>query len=170
MSWQRSEHLQAPPTDFPPKIPGSDTLRQAALQASWQRDKRVAQRRIAWRWVLWYLRKYSLVVVVGLVLLTGVAYLGGAFSGWAEDSIQAAAHPTAVAAPVLHRPSLVPTTTQPSLSEPVTDFSEHLDPLILRTSTLLAKRTAAPPSPPLSVATADTLTLKPETWLHSKEP
>ena len=35
-------------------VPDIDGLRRAALQASWRRDRRVAQRRMAMRWALWY--------------------------------------------------------------------------------------------------------------------
>lgn len=42
----------------------SNTLRQAALQASWQRDRRVAGRRQAWRWALYWSWRYGKKVFV----------------------------------------------------------------------------------------------------------
>ena len=37
----------------------SNTLRQAALHARWQRDRRVAGRRQAWRWALYWSWRYG---------------------------------------------------------------------------------------------------------------
>jgi hypothetical protein len=50
----------------------SNTLRQAALQRSWQRDQRVARRRLALRWLLWWLWKCRYVL---LIVCAVVAYL-----------------------------------------------------------------------------------------------
>ena len=38
----------------PAPVPDIDVLRRAALQASWRRDRRIARRRTAMRWALWY--------------------------------------------------------------------------------------------------------------------
>lgn len=46
----------------------SDSLRQAALQASWHRDHRVARRREAWRWVMFWGWKYGR--TIGMIVLT----------------------------------------------------------------------------------------------------
>ena len=37
----------------------SDTLREAALRASWQRDHHVGRRRQAWRWTLFWIWKFG---------------------------------------------------------------------------------------------------------------
>lgn len=36
-------------------VPSTESLRQRALSISWRRGRRVAQRRLAWRWLLWCL-------------------------------------------------------------------------------------------------------------------
>lgn len=41
-------------------VPDSETLRQAALQASWRRDHQVGRRRRWWRWVAWGFWRYGL--------------------------------------------------------------------------------------------------------------
>lgn len=48
----------------PVPVIDSNTLRQAALQASWQRDRRVAGRRQAWRWALYWSWRYGKKVFV----------------------------------------------------------------------------------------------------------
>jgi hypothetical protein len=53
----------------------TNTLRQAALQNSWQRDQRVARRRLAVRWVLWWLWKYRYYLLAVSALCTVLAYL-----------------------------------------------------------------------------------------------
>ena len=49
----------------------SDTLREAALRASWQRDHHVARRRQAWRWTWFWIWKYGSLaaVVIGPIAL-----------------------------------------------------------------------------------------------------
>ena len=49
-------------------IPGSDTVRRAALSASWARDRQVARRRLALRWLLWASWRIVLPVLLALVL------------------------------------------------------------------------------------------------------
>jgi hypothetical protein len=69
----RSPELQAlgaPRRGLP--VIDTNTLRQAALQTSWLRDQRVARRRLAIRWTLWWLwkcRYYLLAVCAILILL-----------------------------------------------------------------------------------------------------
>jgi hypothetical protein len=70
----------------------TNTLRQAALQNSWQRDQRVARRRLALRWVLWWLWKcrYYLLAVCAvlalLVYLLGTAWLTTDFADTTPDA------------------------------------------------------------------------------------
>jgi hypothetical protein len=53
--------------------PDAEALRQAALRASWSRDRRVARRRVALRWLAWAFWRYGLpillVVVVGATVV-----------------------------------------------------------------------------------------------------
>lgn len=53
-------------------LPDTEALRQAALRASWARDRQVGQRRLQWRWVQWGLQNIGLplaVVGVGAALV-----------------------------------------------------------------------------------------------------
>ena len=169
MLWQRSEPLK-PPHELPPSIPGSDLVRQAALQASWQRDRRVAQRRIAWRWTVWYVQRFSPHVLVGVTALAGVAYLTGSLPSW-SDRGAGPERPAPSVAPAPYSPPSVPTTAlvnAPSVEQaaaPATDL-----PLTLRASLALGAALATPAPAPAAPNSPDTLTLKPENWLHSKEP
>lgn len=45
---------------IPASLPSSEDVRRNALQASWQRDRLVASRRLLWRWTWWYARKLLL--------------------------------------------------------------------------------------------------------------
>lgn len=53
----------------------TNTLRQTALQNSWQRDQRVARRRLAVRWVLWWVWKYRYYLLALCAVLVSVVYL-----------------------------------------------------------------------------------------------
>ncbi|HAJ11196.1 MAG: hypothetical protein WCS60_00755 [Hydrogenophaga sp.] len=54
-------------------LPNTESVRQAALAASWRRDRAVARRRLAWRWAGWYLwRSLPYLLVAGALLATGV--------------------------------------------------------------------------------------------------
>lgn len=66
-----AEHLNAPQP-----VIDSNSLREAALRASWHRDHRVARRREAWRWVLFWGWKYgrtASAIVVPLVMAVWLA-------------------------------------------------------------------------------------------------
>lgn len=66
MPWLSNASPKRPHTPAP--VPDVDALRLAALQASWQRDRWVARRRVAMRWALWYAGKYGLQVLLALVV------------------------------------------------------------------------------------------------------
>ena len=66
MPWLSNASRKRPHTPAP--VPDVDALRLAALQASWQRDRWVARRRVALRWVLWYAGKYGLQVLLALAV------------------------------------------------------------------------------------------------------
>lgn len=168
MLWQRSEP-QEPPRHLPPTIPGSDSVRQAALQASWRRDRRVARRRIAWRWVTWYFQRFSPHVLVGVALLIGATYLNGSLSSWPATSDR----PAGPAAAVASTPSLQPAAPVVQAPEPPVQQAEETAtdlPMRLRASSALEVHAAAPSPPVGPKISPDTLSLKPENWLHSKEP
>jgi hypothetical protein len=169
MLWHRDERLPPSAPTRSPVVPGSDALRQAALEASWRRDRKVAQRRIAWRWVVWCLQRYSLPVLGGLGAMGLVIYVAGL---WPQEPAVPSSH--AVTAPERQTSGGAPSAPAPSetttvMTTPAEDPSDQA-PLRLRGSVLLndARATSLPDS--VAPVSADTLSLKPETWLHSKEP
>lgn len=166
MQWQRSEDLSKPHPN-PKFIPDSESLRLAALQASWRRDHRVAQRRIAWRWTTWYVQRYAPHAFAALLLLAGVAYLSGVRPSWSWPE-----NPSTDREPMpRYVPPLVPVAVIPADAPPDTpDIAVEDDdaPLVLRNS--LNFETRSPTATPVVQTSADTLSLKPENWLHSKEP
>jgi hypothetical protein len=50
-------------------VPSTEAIRQAALSASWARDRRVARRRLAWRWLLWAGWRIGLPLLLALALV-----------------------------------------------------------------------------------------------------
>jgi len=70
MPWSKrsSTPKSNPDTRHSVAVPSSDTVRQAALRASWARDHRVARRRLAFRWLLWAWWRIGLPVLVALAL------------------------------------------------------------------------------------------------------
>jgi hypothetical protein len=67
----------------------TNTLRESALRASWQRDQRVARRRLAIRWTLWWLWKYGFFILAACALLTALIYLlyrTGVIGPWMTDA------------------------------------------------------------------------------------
>jgi hypothetical protein len=168
MLWRRSEPLKLP-RDLPPTIPGSDSVRQAALQASWRRDRRVAQRRIAWRWTVWYLQRFSPHVLTGMALLVGAAYFSGSLLSWPGHADRAEMADSTLARAPYSPPSVPTAPVITPLAEPPTVPDSDV-PLTLRASLALGATAIAPPPAPETRISPDTLTLKPENWLHSKEP
>lgn len=55
-------------------VTDSDALRRAALARSWQRDRRVGRRRLAWRWCLWLLGRYALPVAAVVVAVASATW------------------------------------------------------------------------------------------------
>lgn len=49
-------------------VPTSEMLRQAALQASWRRDRHVGPRRIRWRWFAWGATRWAMPVLAAAIL------------------------------------------------------------------------------------------------------
>jgi len=57
-------------------IPSSEVLRQAALHASWARDRSRRRRKLAWRWTEWLVTRWIFPVVMAGAL------------GWVPASLQ----------------------------------------------------------------------------------
>jgi hypothetical protein len=118
----------------------TNTLREAALRASWRRDQRVARRRLAIRWTLWWIWKFKHFILAACVLLAGLIYL-------------------------LHRNGLLPTwrVALPAVAAPDSG-------LPLRLERQLQERRSSSPNPPLLPRDASApVQLKPETQLKIKE-
>lgn len=167
-------------------VPDTEAVRQAALRASWRRDRWVARRRLLGRWLLWCLRRYVLPIVLiiglGLLLWLGVwPSLRKPFET-ARPAVASSAplpptppNPPMGSAPGPQGPVLPPPANDPP---PSTTLASGIDPVDaahnagLRLDTHWPTATTAqtpvqtaPPAPPPS-----TPHLKPENWLHSKEP
>ncbi len=122
----------------------TNTLRQAALQKSWQRDQRVARRRLAVRWVLWWVWKYRYNLLALCAVLVSVVYLLYQF------------HPAWQPA---HSVDNMPDTSQ-----------VHQNELRLRMqSQMLSPSDAASRTDPSIPPSTDSFQLKPETQLKIKE-
>lgn len=184
MLWRRSaSHLTIPPVA---PVPDAEALRRAALQASWARGRWVARRRVALRWALWASTRYLMpaLAVFGMAAWLWLGVLPGMHNPWPRLQQWAGGSPApavAPSAPVAHVTPALPApaaTTTPSEPPAAVEFSpegeELPQPLALKfearwaaaAQTQPASATPAPaaadpePSPPL----------KPENWLHSKEP
>ena len=171
MNWtSRAPELQPALTSqrSPAPVPNIDVLRRAALQASWQRDRRIARRRTAVRWALWY-------GVRGLPLLLAAA----AVTVWVLVP-----HLVRLQAPV--QPSALPTLLNPPRDEPGIQLRLESPfqrmppsasaPLAPATSASAVMPTVQVPFlQPLPQPLPQTLPqfspqLKTDNWLHSKEP
>lgn len=154
--------------------PTSDALRLATLQASWARDRQVARRRLAWRWLVWAWWRYLLPATAVLALSAWLAawWLPQAHQqlsrlpapSTAQDRTQA--RPTARPAPTAPDPTLTAEGEPLDLGQPDTE------PLALRLDSRWAVPRAAAPEGSLSSGEEPLPApiLTPENWLHSKEP
>lgn len=155
--------------------PSAEALRMATLQASWARDRQVARRRLAWRWLVWAWWRYLLpaALVLGSAAWL-VTWLLPEANRLLARQLAPAASQTASPAPLQpDRPA--PTPSVPLLTaegEPIDLGRPDQDALVLR----LDSQWAAPRPVPTTTsypAEEDALpvpTLMPENWLHSKEP
>lgn len=186
MLWRRTAPTPLIPQTTP--VPDAEALRLALLQASWQRGRWVARRRVAGRWLLWVLTRY---------LLPALAVFGLAvwlWQGWAQQPdhpLRRLVHWGAWSAPPpapVHPPAQHPARTaalaapadlMPADAPPDEPFNPEGDirvtPLALRLDTRwgFAHSPAAMPAAPPQAETAESdpsPALKPENWLHSKEP
>jgi hypothetical protein len=103
-------------------VPDSESLRRAALQASWQRGRWIARRRLWWRWTVWVLLRYVLPAVAVLALMGGLAYGWSLLKSGSSDAPMEPATAPAIAAPV------PPPETEPDAApEPAANASLRLD-------------------------------------------
>ena len=195
MLWRRSIP-QSPRSPGPKPVPDTNELRRAALQASWQRDRHVAQRRMAMRWALWYsARAVPVLVVAGAVAafvwLWVVPRLSGTALNLAAPQSQPVRAPVPaplpvtvpVPAPVPIAPTIAPPT--PQFAAPAYDTSAVRDSnpresgLHLRLESPLRPAPTPDNSPAVRARALDKLALsnnslspqlKPDNWLHSQEP
>jgi hypothetical protein len=172
MLWPRT--VSPVPTPLPTLAPTQEELRLAVLQASWARDRRVSRRRLALRWAQWAVLRYLLpaLLVLGAAALVWSWLLPEIPALLVQTKTRAGSdHPATVRPePVAAPPILEPAPPRPQTTGPVTSSStQNADTLSLQfDSSWGGPRTPAPrpdpvEAPPLS-------TLKPENWLHSKEP
>jgi hypothetical protein len=186
MLWRRS----APPLTVPSvaPVPDAEALRRAALQASWVRGRWVARRRVALRWALWVVTRYLMpaLAVFGLMAWLWLGVLPGfhnplhQLQHWAGLSQAPAATPSVRVAPVSPAPAVPSTASEAALdTSHAVEFSpegEELPrPLALKFETRWAA--VAPPDavrstprPGVEPDSEPSPPLKPENWLHSKEP
>ena len=102
-------------------VPDSDSLRRAALQASWQRGRWVARRRLWWRWTVWALLRWVLPAAAVLALMGGLAH------GW---SLMQGSPAAAASAPVAKAPAATPAPALPQAAaaqDPAGSASLRLD-------------------------------------------
>ena len=187
MLWRRSPQ----PLPIPPSapVPDAEALRRAALQASWRRDRWVARRRVWLRWLLWasgrYLMPAMLVFGLGAWLWLGVLPGMGNPLDRLAIYLQPAANPAPTAPPppmAAVTPSAQPQPIPPAEPASANDSpayspegEELPEPLRLRFETRWAASATSGSITATASAVADTFTptqthLKPENWLHSKEP
>lgn len=160
MLWRKRTHTPITHTTAP--VPDTEALRRALLHASQRRSRWVSRRRVALRWALWGLRRSFLPIF--LLLAVAVAVLRWHAS--ALDVVPQVVDVPPQAAPPTPALQVTPEPT----SEPETEAEVHLrwEPAW--------RSDASPPRRAPQPAAAETTDptppphLKPENWLHSKEP
>ena len=161
MPWLSSSKTKPP--DAPATVPDTSVLRSTALQASWRRDRWVGRRRVALRWVLFYLRRYG---------FPGMLLLGMGLFVWLRVVPWLAPPPLQPAASVATAPPPVPAASpeQPASSpapEALMPASPEADPPLR-----LERQWAAVSARLISVHEDDSPAppLKSDNALHSQEP
>lgn len=184
MLWRQPPQTLLIPQTAP--VPDAEAVRRAVLQASWRRDRWVARRRVWLRWLVWVTGRYLLpaLLVFGLGAWLWLGVLPGMGNPLDQlTRIQKPAASPAPAVPPAHKAVPEPATLPPpSSAEPVEVVSyspegEELPvPLALRFESRWATTVSDSDKLTTTVsAEPDTFTpiqphLKPENWLHSKEP
>ena len=165
-------------------VPDIDGLRRAALQASWRRDRRVARRRMAVRWAVWYaVRGLPLVLIAAVVWFLVLPRLTQrALTPASKPAAQQAASSASVTVvppmPAEAAPQSTPATPDPLPREAGLQlrldgpFASPSSP----SSSLPTSPTSQIPLAPGKQITRAPATdspspqLKPDNWLHSQEP
>ncbi len=169
MRWRPSQPAAIPAHAQP--VPDAEALRRALLAASWQRDRAVSRRRLAWRWLLWAFKRHGLKLLLVGSLLLWAAALNHAPVGTSHDG--ASVSGTADASPP-------PDAAPPHLSQAPgpASYSGALEPgqatARLRLGASLqpaaAQSAASQPAAQSAQAELKNPTLTFDHWLHSKEP
>ncbi|OAD42733.1 hypothetical protein LPB72_07440 [Hydrogenophaga crassostreae] len=176
MPWQSVAQPQQPRSAAP--VPVGESVRLAALQAAWKRDRQVGRRRLWWRWAVWGAQRYVLPAAAGLGLCAGLWFAAKATLGWLD--LPTPAEPAVATAPATASPAPTNTENQidpvlPSPSITVVTSSG----MALAFESRLPDPTARPNRPaqtPVSSAALPDVAKIPnpqlisENWLHSKEP
>ena len=183
MVWRRSmAHL--PRSVGTAAVPDIDGLRRTALQASWRRDRRVAQRRMAMRWAAWYaMRGLPLLAIAAAMWLWVLPKLNARALETANAPAQQASPPSgasiAPAGPVAGAPAPTPdanpATPDPQRDEPGLQlrldgpFQPEL-PLAATPATTAQNIGGQAAGKAVSAKDSPSPQLKPDNWLHSQEP
>lgn len=186
MLWRRA----APSPVIPPSapVPDADRLRRSALQASWDRGRWVARRRVALRWLMWISARY-LMPAGAMAGIAAWMWLGPLQSGtnpmqhiarWAEQLVSPSSAPAPAAeATVVAQPAAAQlpasVATDAVLAQTHNPEGDMLEPSPSLKFEARWSGSSQSPSVPGSVDGTSTETdlhpaLKPENWLHSKEP
>jgi len=178
MPWQSAAQPQQPRSAA--TVPVGESVRLAALQAAWKRDRQVSRRRLWWRWTVWGARRYVLPAAAGLALSAGLWFAAKASMGWIDGPTPT--EPAIATATALATASTVPTTTAnqvvpvaplPSITVVMPSGMALAFEAGLPDPTVRLNRSAQTPvsSAALSdVAKIPNPQLISENWLHSKEP
>lgn len=173
MPWPN--HRTPAPSATPAPVPPAEALRQAVLQASWERDRQVGRRRLALRWTVWFVLRIALplLVLLGVVLTvwTGLRTTpSSSLPAWPASG--SAGQQTASALPS-SRNSSDRSTQDAATTPPGPALTADQVPLLLRYEPMQAVLRGVPvpqpPAPDLPDPAIRPL-LKPDNWLHSKEP
>jgi hypothetical protein len=129
----------------------TNSLREAALRASWRRDQIVGRRRLVVRWVLWWIWKYRFYMLATCALIAGGIYL--LYRLDLPEYALPQQHSKPASADL--KSAALPMAAEPGIS------------LRLDTELLLTRSNATNSNPPADLP--DLYLLKPETQLKIKE-
>ncbi len=183
MPWHDAAQAQPPRPATP--VPGGESVRLAALQATWKRDRQVARRRLWWRWTVWGAQRYALPVAAGLSVIAGLWFAVSATMAWLEAP--GPANQPVASEPAQNSPATAsldtPTPTPDSPALPFTSLPPKA--VVTPSGMTLAfeinltdptlRNNGSNQSPVSSAALSDAAKIPnpqliSENWLHSKEP
>ena len=176
MLWRRS--TQAPTSRPATPVPEGESVRMAALQRSWRRDRWVAKRRLWLRWTLWGAQRYGIPAAGVLGVVAGLWFAVRATMAWIEapspgepPALSAQPAPTVAALPSESIPAPKPA-AEPTKLPPAGDSDASAPVLAFKPSLRVTARSETPVSSaaPLDAAKIPNPQLISENWLHSKEP